>query len=156
MSGIGDWADLTTQRYLFHVKSSIDFTWYAVFGRDMDAINRVNWMRRVGVAYVKRTYTFVTPPTTWFCMGYSVDIAGGGREQCYLYVPETMFFAKVYDGAISGGNGAWGAYPVNDYNTLLMAGDPVSQLWKGSGSVSAYWAGVTLSDYEMMLAMGVW
>ena len=153
VANAGVWTDLSTHRYLFHVKSYNDATYYAVMGRNLDAINQIRWLRRVGAAYTARTYTFGTPPLGWFCMGYSIDISASGNEKCYLYVPGAIAWTKVYDGVISGGNGAWGAHPVTDNNALLFGGSPTAQLWQGDGGLSACWTGCTLTDTEMKRVM---
>jgi hypothetical protein len=154
INNVEDWNDLSTPRYLFHVQAADDPTYVAAFGRDRESFNTLHWMRRVGGVNVKRTYTFAGPPLGWFCMGYSVDITGAGKERCYVYAPGVMEFTKVYDGPISGGKGAWGNHPVIDPNTCLFGGSPTSQLWIGDGGPTVCWSGITLTDDEMLRAMG--
>ena len=65
----------------------------------------------------------------------------------YVYVPGELAFTEVFDVAGLDMN-PWGAHPVTDLNTVLMAGSTSAQEWIGWGAHVAYWRGRALTAEE--------
>jgi len=148
------WADVAEYRYLFHPKSANDAHYYVAFGKASVA-NRLAWRRKVGLGLDtnEQTYTFGAAPGGWVCMGYVWDITVPNLRG-YLYAPDDLAFTEVFDIAGADMN-AWGTHPVNDINTVLMAGSTEAQEWTGWGAHVAYWAGQAFTAVQMQQLMDV-
>ncbi len=156
VDGSARWTDASEFRYLFHAKSRPDQTVYLVFGKHTDS-HTLFWRRRLAAGTYEKKYVFAPTGTLdWFCMGMTWDVVSTPKRiACYLYTHADRVFQVVSDEAPAAGNESWdnNTYPVDDINTLLMAGGPSSQEWIGLGSLSAYWSGQALSIAQMQRMM---
>jgi len=147
------WADTAEHRYLFHPKSAADANVYLVFGKN-SAAQTLFWRRKAGSGLDtnEQTYAFspAGPADTWFCMGMTWNQATP-RLRGYLYVPGVLPFTEQFDEAGSDVD-PWGTNPVDDYNTVIMAGATDAQEWAGDGAHVAYWSR-QLSKAEMQHVM---
>jgi hypothetical protein len=141
VDGSGRWTDAAI-RYLWHPKASNDDTYYLVMGKHSDN-HTLMWRRRAG-ANTHQVLKVLAPagPTDWLCMGMTWDISIP-HCACYLYANDA--FEIVDDSAPLDGMDAWGAHPVDDANTVLLAGSTSAQEWIGRGAHAVYWAGRELA-----------
>jgi hypothetical protein len=158
VDGAARWTDAASYRYLFHPKSRQDGTVYIVIGKNQTN-HQLVWRRRVAGATYEKTYTLSpTGPTTWFCMGFVWDrVSTPKRYAGYVYAPGHTAWTKVFDEAPGAGVGDqdWvnATYTVDDSNCVLAGGSLTAQEWFGDEYLCAYWAGVALTDAEMLRAM---
>lgn len=153
--GASDWSDTAEFRYLFHIKSHPDSSCYVVFGKS-NVANTLMWRRKAGVGLNtnEQTYAFVSPPTGWFCMGFSWDI-NIPRLRGYLFSPGNLAFTEVFNVAGSDMN-AWGDRPASSYETVLAAGaTQTAQELVGSLDLVALWCGKTLTSGEFAEVMRI-
>lgn len=149
------WTDATEFRYLFHPKSRPDATVYLVFGKHTTS-HTLFWRRRIASGIHEITHSFSPSGTLgWFCQGMVWDVLSSPKRiACYLYADGA--FTTVSDTAPAAGYGdqSWdlNTYPVDDANTLLLAGGTASQEWIGWGAHCALWS-AALSTAEMRKAM---
>ena len=140
VDGAARWTDSTTYRWVWHVRSSTDVTYYIATGKS-SGDNQLSWRRRTGSAPTEILYTFPDGgPLGWFGMGMTWD----------ENVPEIRAFAcGAYIGQKSDDVTAWGDHPVlSDNICVLYAGTVTLQEWIGRGAHCIYWNHV-LSDQTM-------
>lgn len=134
------WTDATTYRYPLHIRSSVDATYYIVFGKTTTD-NQLTFRRRTGGPITEILHTFSS--TGWFLMGITWDLAGDNVE--------------AYVNGVSVGSAAntlttWptsGQEP-NSGTTVLYAGSLTLQEWIGDGAHVAIWADRVLSAADML------
>lgn len=155
VDGAARWTDAATYRYLIHIRSSLDGTYYTVIGKNT-ANHQLEWRRRTGGAIVSTTHTFnPSGPLGWFCMGMTFDITGSE-----ILGPLLKFFLndrvdgwRVLGESNSAALTAWGANPPdNPSTTLLGAGSSTLQEWIGCIAHAAVW-NAALSEGEMRRVM---
>jgi hypothetical protein len=153
----GTWTDNTIMRYLFHVKSEGDPTYYVVMAGKNQASYQVEWRRRVGGTIYTKTYTFSpSGPTTWYCMGFRWNVTDSPINMAgFLYVPGVLAWTKIFDETPTPGtgDGAWGTNPVRSDAAALGGGLFTSQVYKGWQAHSYCWAGAALTDADFRKAM---
>jgi hypothetical protein len=137
VDGAARWTDATTYRYLMHVRSSADVTYYAVMGKSQTD-HQLEWRRRTGGAIVSQTYTFnPTGPLDWFCMGMTHDQT---VPVLNFYLWDSINGFQTLTPSNSASLTAWGANPPDHPgSTLAMAGSSTLQEWIGAGALHALW-----------------
>jgi hypothetical protein len=158
LDGASRWNDLTTHRYLYHIKSTPSLIHYVCMGKPQTAANRLYWIRNAGGSLYAKNYDFPSGGTTdWFCMGMVWDVLSTPKRiACYLYTHADRVWQKISDEAPAVGNEVWdqSVNPVDGENAELLAGTNLStQEWIGYGGPIAEWGGVCLSDSEMQRVM---
>jgi len=144
------WTDATTYRYLFHMRSRTDATFYAVFGKSQTD-NQIAWRRRAGGVTNEQTYVFSPAgPTGWFCQGFTVDVSIPIMRG-YIYAPGHTNWTRTFE--VAGDGIAWGTNPIDSTDATLFAGALTAQEWIGSGALAALWNGVELTEAQMFTAM---
>jgi hypothetical protein len=134
------WTDSSTYRWVWHIRSSSDSTYYVTMGKT-DVNHQIMWRRRSGGVITSVVHTFSpSGPTDWFRMGITWN----------LDEPEIRAFLNgAYINQDGTGFTAWGTNaPDSAGLTVLFAGSSTLQEWIGWGSHCAYWDRV-LSDAEM-------
>jgi hypothetical protein len=149
MYGAAGWLDLSTYRYLLHVRPA-DATYYTVFGHSQTN-HQVEARRRTGGPITSITYTFSPAgPLDWFCMGltFAQSIP---RLTFYIWSSLTGF---VTAGTSNSANLAtWGNNVPTDGTTVWWAGSLTLQEWIGAGAYPYVWCGVEFTAADMRRLM---
>lgn len=137
VDGAARWTDASTYRYLMHIRSSADNTYYVVMGKNQTD-HQLEWRRRSGGAIVSQTYTFnLAGPLDWFCMGMTHDQT---VPILNFYLWDSINGFQILAPKNSVNLTAWGANPPDAPGiTLLMAGSLTAQEWIGAGAQHAIW-----------------
>lgn len=154
-TGAAQWADTSTFRYGWHVRSSSDVTYYTTMGKHTTA-NRIFWRRRTGGVITERDYDYdPTAPIDFFCMGISFDLTGGsgGGPLIDFYLWDSISGFQKLAGSESANLTDWGNHPPTASTSVVGAGSLTQQEWIGSHSLTITWAGIKLTETQMRQAM---
>ena len=137
VDGSARWTDSATYRYLQHIRSSADSTYYAVMGKNTTN-HQLEWRRRSGGAIVSQTYTFSpSGPLDWFCMGMTHDQS---VPVLNYYLWDSVNGFQTLTPSNSASLTAWGANPPDQAGTtVMMAGSITAQEWIGAGAQHIVW-----------------
>lgn len=139
IDNLARWDDVSTHRWLFHIRAPSDGTYYLTFGKSNASAKLLSWRRRTGGLIAEVLVSNFTS-TDWFCMGMTWSLTGGIRA----------FLNGAYVGTSSLGITDWLGKDVDGGTSILYAGSNTLQEWFGSGARCAYWKGVALSDATMI------
>lgn len=136
VDGAARWTDNTTYRYLNHIRSATETTYYAVMGKS-STNHQLEWRRRTGGAITSATHTFAPTGTLdWFCMGMTFELATPTLT-CYLWDKVSDF--QVVDTSNSANLTTWDEAGPSSGASVLMAGSVTLQEWIGWGALGALW-----------------
>lgn len=148
------WSDLTTARWMWHVRDGADPAYYATMGKINAVAHQISWRRRTGGAVVEQLYTWPIgqqPYLDWFCMGMTFDYNAGAPIAKFFLWDALLGFQKVGQ-SVSANLTDWGVHPPTAGSSVLAAGSLTLQEWSGWLALSVTW-GAELTEYEIESAM---
>lgn len=149
VDGSSRWTDVTTYRYLSHVRAT-DATYYAVMAGRSTTNHQIEWRRRVGGPIVSITHTFSPAgPTDWFCMGMTCNAA---LPELRAYLWDSTGGWRKISTSTSANLTTWAGNAPVEGTTVLGAGSLTLQEWIGGLAGCAFW-NATLTDEQMRQAM---